>query len=553
MTRIALKAGVFLLCCVADAFVLRTTWTGLQVATGQFRRGYFERAADGGSGIVIDEHIRPVFPGFLVGERGNLAIPPGMTAILPLDGERHYRLSSQTGLAPYIVVGTEVPLDTSARSRPGALAASRLTRPLTLQLTGEGLVLVEWDSEQPWARDAERLGSLLQRCQGSNATNPGLSVQTSSGTLEVGLGSCRIRTDLLRDMPNAQLAVLAGPVWTVVDRQPGWQTERWIVWPILAAVVVKVAALWWALGAISSVVSSGALLVAAWPLPVPAVLTWPLLAVVGAMAAVGRALLAGVRRLPAPRRVPMAIGLFLFTAWAIAVILTDPGRPPPIWRDAPATDAAEACTVLGYSTVGDASLRNAHGGIRWILNERCEGCKHRTASLAAGGETLAWVRDAFCASSPMFAAQGQVVFLGGANDDFAWGLLTAARLFIVGTPSPETWEAQQLPAAAASARRIDAQTAALRELLQCVRRRGSDFLFLHDALVNDLKGGRPAERAAMLAQRRRVVEEEGGRFIDLLDHFGEEIGVTWFNDYVHPSQIFHERIATLACATPLRP
>lgn len=544
---LALKLGLFLLCYVADAVVLRTTWTGLEVAAGQFGRGYFERTGEGGTGIVIDEHIRPVFPGFLVGQRGDLAIPPGMTAILPLDGARHYELSSQNALAPYIVVGEEAPLDANAAARPGALPASRMTKPLTLQLSGDELVWIDWDPERPWAADAERLESIQRHCRTPDAPQAALTVRASPGKVQVGLGSCRMRGELPREVATPQLAVLAGPVWIAVDRQPGWRTERWVTWQVLAAIAVKLATLWWALGAISAVVTSAALAAAALLLPAPAVLTWPLLAAIGVVAALGRLAVAGVGRFPRQRRLPAAVGLAVLVTWAIAVISTDPGPPPPIWRGTPTTATADTCTVLGYSTVGDASLRNSYGGVRWILNERCEPCRGKTASLAAGGETLAWVRDAFCASSPSLGAQGRIVFLGGANDDFAWGMLTVARLFIIGSPDPATWESNQAPAATAAAERIDAQTAALRELLECARRRDSQFLFLHDFLVNDLASGRGPQRTAMLASRRHTVEAGGGVFVDLLDHFGPEIGIAWFNDYVHPSQIFHERMATLAC------
>src|SRR5204862_325554 len=54
----------------------------------------------------------------------------------------------------------------------------------------------------------------------------------------------------------------------------------------------------------------------------------------------------------------------------------------------------------------------------------------------------------------------------------------------------------------------------------------------------------PASRAAA---RRAAVEGAGMTFIDLLDAFGDEVGVAWFNDYVHLSQVAQERIAALAC------
>ena len=193
----------------------------------------------------------------------------------------------------------------------------------------------------------------------------------------------------------------------------------------------------------------------------------------------------------------------------------------------------------------DAGRR--HSGILAFLDEDCGRCRDKTGAFGGGGETLGWARDAYCTSPPSFGAGGQVVFLGGANDDFQWGVLSMARLFIVAEQGIEPWRRTQAPAAAASLARIDAQASALDGLVQCARSRDARFLFLHDFLVTDLVGGRGPDRAAMLARRRAVVEAAGGTFVDLLDVFNAEAGIAWFNDYVHPSLFAHERIADLAC------
>ena len=51
----------------------------------------------------------------------------------------------------------------------------------------------------------------------------------------------------------------------------------------------------------------------------------------------------------------------------------------------------------------------------------------------------------------------------------------------------------------------------------------------------------------MLARRRDAVVRAGGTFVDLYERFGPEVGVAWFNDYLHPSEIIHERVAELVC------
>ena len=63
----------------------------------------------------------------------------------------------------------------------------------------------------------------------------------------------------------------------------------------------------------------------------------------------------------------------------------------------------------------------------------------------------------------------------------------------------------------------------------------------------DLVAGRDPDRAAMLARRRTAVEGAGGMFIDLYTRFADEAGIAWFNDYLHPSLIVHERVADLVC------
>jgi hypothetical protein len=50
-----------------------------------------------------------------------------------------------------------------------------------------------------------------------------------------------------------------------------------------------------------------------------------------------------------------------------------------------------------------------------------------------------------------------------------------------------------------------------------------------------------------MEERRRVVEEAGGTFIDLLDVIGQGAGVSWFDDFVHPAMDVHRQIAELVC------
>jgi hypothetical protein len=65
--------------------------------------------------------------------------------------------------------------------------------------------------------------------------------------------------------------------------------------------------------------------------------------------------------------------------------------------------------------------------------------------------------------------------------------------------------------------------------------------------VLDLNGGRTDARTGMIAQRRNALEEGGAQFVDLLEAFRQEAGISWFNDLMHESIIGHRRVARLLC------
>jgi hypothetical protein len=290
-------------------------------------------------------------------------------------------------------------------------------------------------------------------------------------------------------------------------------------------------------------------------MPVPAMLTWPLMLIVGIAAVTLRALVWVARRIPPRRRAPAALAVLAVAGAAVVLNAIQPTQAPEIRRSRSDQDQdqPDSCAVLGYSTVKGEGLRGQQGGIRSFLDHDCQQCRHRTAGIFAGGETLAWLRDNYCGSPPSFGADGHVYVLGGANDDFLWGVLSIARLFIIGQQGVTPWRRNQVSAAAASRAQIDAQTSALADLIRCARSRGAQLLFLHDFLATDLSGGRGDDRAAMLARRQAVVETAGGSFADLLSVFANEVGISWFNDYVHLSLVAHERVADLACRRSLTP
>ena len=544
------SAGIFVfaVCCLIDASILRPTWQHDLVGLGEFRRGYFERI-DGAVGLALDDAIRPdTVPTFLPLDAGRIAVPPGMTLVAALAPGQSYRLVSEKLRVPYFVIGSEAPLPAAVDS-PAATGEARLIDAYTLGLRDGHLVLESWDPTRPWRDDATRLAALRAACAGDGGS-VGLDVIATADALEIHLGTCTT-TERAAARGTLLLAALAGPEWLTVARHPDWRVEHRILWPVLAAVVAKVGALWWAFGGISAATVSFALGLAALRLPIPVTLMWPFTLLVGAAGTIVRVAVLGLRRLPPRWRLPAALGVAIAGLLTGRWLISDaPPSFPPIQRNHPDHEPMR-CAVIGYSTVAGEGLRRHEGGVRRFLDEDCTRCRGQTGGLFAGGETLSWARDAYCASPTEFGADGQVIFLGGVNDDFLTGVLSIARMVIVGWMGSEPWQQNQIAAAAAARAQTERQAAALQGLIDCVHARGAQFLLLHDFLVTDMETGRSPDRAAMLDSRRAVVEAAGGTFVNLLDPFAADAGVSWFNDYVHLSAIAHERVANLAC--PLSP
>lgn len=540
----AVLAVALAFCVASDTAVLRHALAGRSIAVGEVRRGYFE-AIDGHTGLATDEVIRPVFPSCVLRDDGTLEVPPGMVTVAPLTAGTHYAIDATAERAPYIVIGAESPLDVH-HDDDGVAGEGAIAVADTLDLGDDGhLQLIRWDPDRPWRDDAARLRHLREGCSGRR-----LEVTARDQHIQLSLGRCTV------DVPRTtgaggglKLATLAGPEWLRVRRDPGWASERWFVWPVAAAIALKLATLLYAFGIGASVAVSLALFLGSLALPVPAVLTYPLPLAVGILGTLARIMLGGLRRVPRAARMPALVVLVLLIgagAWAIA---SQPRSFPPVIPLGQARQPGEAnrCALVGYSTVEDASLRQSMGGARYVLARDCGPCRDRTGSLSAGGEVLSWARDAFCQRDTKYGGGGDVIFLGGANDDFFWGVTALARLFVVSEQGIEAWEHNQQPAIEGSHAKLGEQLAALRELMACAATRSARFYFLHDYLISDLSGHRDRLRQEMLDARRRTVEAGNGRFVDLRALYASEAGVSWFNDYVHPSAIQHARIAADAC------
>ncbi|MGH9420571.1 MAG: hypothetical protein ACRD3J_11390 [Thermoanaerobaculia bacterium] len=69
--------------------------------------------------------------------------------------------------------------------------------------------------------------------------------------------------------------------------------------------------------------------------------------------------------------------------------------------------------------------------------------------------------------------------------------------------------------------------------------------FAHDFLMWDLEEGRCPRAARCSSSAARRWKQPGGSSWTCWKHWG----VSWFNDFIHPSAVGHLRIAELLCAT----
>ena len=122
---------LLLVCVALDIVVLRRFIVRTALEHGQLGSGYFEEV-HAQTTLVVNDHVheRDVLREITRNSAGDLNVPPGSTAILPLDPGREYVISAQTSLAPYCVFGAtsrdEGRDEASPRSLLGG-SGSRLT------------------------------------------------------------------------------------------------------------------------------------------------------------------------------------------------------------------------------------------------------------------------------------------------------------------------------------------------------------------------------------------------------------------------------------------
>jgi hypothetical protein len=569
----ARKAGhgrLWFLALGAVAFVagFHGFWLERSLEEDRSYRGYFE-PSEGRVGLVFSKGTQNTglkFPAPGLLDDGRYVVAPGTVVAMPVSDLVEYHVTGAlSGLAPYVVVGE------LASGQPSCGASDEYCIPGGIPLrsamhlvpTVQGAAFVEWQADRPWHTDEEWLRSLASACEGSDRLD--VVVARRSDRVTVRVEHCEAVLEHAGE--NTVFAVLGGPSVSLVHTVPSVLRFRSRITPYrlvttaafgaLAGIAVR--GVFGAVGSVSLVLA--VLGLSMWNLVVARTTT--LILSVGILCT--RVVLLFVERVARVGVFARAgILLIMLLVFAAGAFIFARQRPAPVPRGSPPNEPA--CFVTGYSAAHGEGMREAHsgrfdpiGGMNDRLNRSCPVCAQRTMTTAEGGETFAFVRDAVCAPSRL-RRDGVVIFLGGANDDMlgwrdsllpparaAEGLLLAVLSFSRSDFDAEKLNAVQEESINLSLASLPTHLDEVREAVLCARSRGHRFIFLNDFVVMDLPRGRSAPRARIMEERRRVVEEAGGTFIDLLDVIGQGAGVSWFDDFVHPAMDVHRQIAELVC------
>lgn len=540
------------LAAMLDLAVLRPLLINVSLAPHQVRRVYFEPGPSG-TILMLDERTDGYITDLQLDDRRNLAIPAGRTIAIALERGAEIELRTDAAaLAPYIVLGAgrgAVEVGGSGRSATGAVGDA-----VVLDAQGGALVPRAWDASRPWAEDREWLRRLRAQCGGD--TSAVASMRSGADGIAVRIGSCAGTVRLASGSGTPLLVAIAGPHAAVATTSgPGWQQTRAIAWMLMAVALLRVALLGFAIGAGPTVLASGVLVAAAQVSSPAAILTWmatlPLVVAAAAVRLIVRL---------APRRVGLAwaggVAVLVLEIGGIlaAIAFLDVGT----FGNERITTAGDGhCSVVGYSTVRGDSLRDGSEGVVERLNSACAPCRAATSRFSREAQTLRWVREVVCSPSFPAPAGGDVVFLGGGNDDLFYrptGLLQLLSVFagtlryVVQPIGATDWEGVFAHANQTVVPTLDEQASDIESIVHCAASGHRRFVFMHDFLIWDLDRGRTPTRQRTFERRRAAVQSAGGEFVDLLEEFRQTAGVSWLNDFIHPSAVGQQRIADLLCA-----
>jgi hypothetical protein len=512
--------------------VLAQTWLDHGAVEGQFAIAYFEESA-GQTRLVVDRERGNTLPQSGIGDRNVLTVMPGAVVSVPLgDGAEYGITNENASLVPYVVISSTDP--------------SILTEPIAFAISNGELRTISWNPSLPWADDRSRLAAIGQSCGGTRLTR----VRAEHAVVTLNVGRCSVSVP---KSERAQLAVIAGPDWVEVSRAGGWQRHTRVRFGGLLVCLIVASVGAWMLSEISTTACLAAALVLA------GLSLWGrawgiaglLLLDCGAWTLWLRRRLAKRFRL---RRAAFHAAWLFGSVLPIAILLVVGGLAITAEEHPNVVPPNTQCLVMGYSAARGSALGAPDREVLSAqLGANCGPCMGRASVDAQSGQTLSWVREQAC-QLPKEAPLREVIFFGGANDDLLWGsnhgaISRAISLFsiLLAPVEARSWMARANRAMAASRTRLDRQSDAIRGAAACLRERGSRFWFAHDFLAWDLETGRSNDRAAMAQGRRAAVEQAGGTFVDLYAEFKATASVSWFSDFIHPSQIGHRRIAELIC------
>jgi hypothetical protein len=539
--RIALRIGLMLLAAALDIALLWPLLVATPLAPRQFRSAYFEPLRDG-TAVMLGEQQSGYMNDVALSGRGDLDVPAGRTIGIPLEPDSEIVVRTLAkDLAPYVVVGSEVRTGDSAMRLDGALALSD---------SADGIAPQAWDASRPWHDDKDWLRRLYTRCGlGGEAR---VALLRDLAHVSIRLGACAATVQV--NAP-ALLLVVAGPYAAVVSKpEPGWRLIREMQWPFVAVICVRVALFAFALGAGPTALASSVLFAFGQFRHAAAIVAWGITLPLALSAAVVRLV---VWLLPNRSVWAAASGgavfLLQIAGMAAAVAYLDIGT---FGNERMTRDGDSGCSIVGYSTVRGDTLRDGVGSVVERLDDACAPCRGRTSRFSREAQTLRWIRQLVCSPSFPTPAGGEIVFLGGGNDDLFYhptGLLRrvivfAGMLRYASQPVATTdWESLFNQSAQSTVTTFDDQAADIDAIARCAAAGHRRFRFLHDFLVWDLERGRTPLREQAMERRRSAVWSAGGDFINLLDEFGQTAGVSWFNDFIHPSAVGHRMIADLLC------
>lgn len=476
-----------------------------------------------------------------------LEIPTGRTIAVPLPVQSEILVATlASDLAPYVVMGFESQIE-------GRRDLWSFTEPTVLTVREQTLEAHPWDPARPWAADREWLRGLHDQCNLANQAE--VSIRAEPENISVRMGSCSGKLPRPAASGPPLLMVVSGPYTAyAVSPDAGWPQTHGVAWRLVLLVLLWVSLFAFALGVVPTALASGTLFAVGRFWQTAAILAWTGTFPVIVAAAAGRL---SWRFASHRAGLAWAVGVVVLALEAAGIVAAikffDVGT---FGHERITREGDDHCSIVGYSTVRGDSLRRDSAGLIERLDQECEECRNRTSRFSREAQTLRWVREVVCSPSFPTPDGGNVVFLGGSNDDLFYrptGLLQlladfAGTLRFLAQPTGASdWESVFNQVSQHVVGTLDEQEADVHSIVECSTRGNRRFFFLHDFLIWDLEHNRTPARRLALERRRRTVLSSGGEFIDLLEEFRQTAGVAWLNDFIHPSAVGQQMIADLLC------